>query len=88
MSVFRDYERASLAIGALLLSSAAHSAENLPDVVVSATRSAQSAYDIPAAVSGVTVEHELADTPDINLSEYLRDVAGVLVRDRQNYAQD
>ncbi|MEP7041422.1 MAG: TonB-dependent receptor [Dokdonella sp.] len=60
---------------------------NLPTVVVTATRTEQSAYDVPASIDSVSV----ADQPDrlgVNPSEYLATVPGLLARDRQNYAQD
>ncbi|HEY4292409.1 TonB-dependent receptor [Luteibacter sp.] len=58
----------------------------LAPVVVTATRSAQSPYDIPAAI-------DVAATPpdgslDVNLSERVQAIPGIVARDRQNYAQD
>jgi len=60
---------------------------NLPTVVVTATRTAQPAYDVPASIDSVNVD----DTPDtlgVNPSEYLAGIPGLQARDRQNYAQD
>ncbi|MEO6228379.1 MAG: TonB-dependent receptor [Thermomonas sp.] len=62
--------------------------KTLPAIVVTATRIAQPAFDVPASISVVPIGHSNADTPNINASEYLRQVPGVLARDRQNYAQD
>jgi iron complex outermembrane receptor protein len=59
---------------------------SLTPIVVTATRSAQSAFEIPAAIDAVSVGDE--NTPGINPSEYLSGVPGVIARDRQNYAQD
>lgn len=61
--------------------------EKLPAVVVTATRTAEPAYDVAASIDAV----DIADTPDtlgVNPSEYLSAVPGLLARDRQNYAQD
>ena len=64
------------------------SAQNLDDVVVSASRSAQRSFDTPAAVQGVTREDIQGGGPQINLSESLVRVPGLIILDRQNYAQD
>ncbi|MBO9661802.1 TonB-dependent receptor [Dokdonella sp.] len=61
--------------------------DDLPTVVVTATRSAQDAYEVPASIDAVDVEAD-SDTLGVNPSEYLGTVPGVLARDRQNYAQD
>ena len=61
--------------------------ERLPTVVVTATRTAQSAYDVPASIDSVSIA-DYPDTPGINPSEYLAGIPGLLARDRQNYAQD
>ncbi|MEO6799361.1 MAG: TonB-dependent receptor [Rhodanobacter sp.] len=60
----------------------------LPVIVVTATRIAEPAFDVPASITAVQVGNPQDDTPNINASEYLRQVPGVLARDRQNYAQD
>ncbi|CAN7721882.1 TonB-dependent receptor [Cupriavidus necator] len=93
--------RSALAFAALVLAStgtraadppgtavAAATAETLPDVVVSATRSEQRRFDAPAAVDSVPVDPLRSATPLVNLSEVLAGVPGVAVRDRQNYSQD
>jgi len=61
---------------------------DLPVVVVTATRNAQPAFDIPASVNAVALDPAGANTPGINPSEYLGSVPGLIARDRQNYAQD
>jgi iron complex outermembrane receptor protein len=66
---------------------AAGEAADLPVVVVTATRSEQPAFEVPASIDAVDMD-EQPDTLGVNLSEYLLAVPGVLVRDRQNYAQD
>ncbi len=60
---------------------------SLPTVVVTATRTEQAAYDIPASIDSVSVADQ-ADKLGVNPSEYLATIPGLLARDRQNYAQD
>ncbi len=57
----------------------------LEPVNVTATRREASVFDTPAAVS---VRGQPVATPGMNLSEALQGIPGLLVRDRQNYAQD
>ena len=57
----------------------------LEPVSVTATRRAASVFDTPAAVS---VRDVPTGAPGMNLSEALQGIPGLLVRDRQNYAQD
>ncbi|MEP6939059.1 MAG: TonB-dependent receptor [Rudaea sp.] len=90
----RQRATATALLGVVALACAhAEVAENpastdLPVVVVTATRNAQPAFDIPASVDAVSIDQAGANTPGINPSEYLGSVPGLLVRDRQNYAQD
>jgi iron complex outermembrane receptor protein len=79
---------ASTALAAI---SAAHAdpaeQSSLAPVVVTATRSAQPAFEVPASIDAVTIDPD-AQSPGINPSEYLDGIPGVVARDRQNYAQD
>jgi iron complex outermembrane receptor protein len=78
-----------LAAGVLLALAgvaAAQDAPKLAPVVVTATRTAQSPYDVPAAIDVVATPPD--GTLDVNLSERLQTIPGVVARDRQNYAQD
>ena len=61
---------------------------DLAPIVVTATRSAQPAFDIPASVDAIAIDPANALTPGINPSEYIDGIPGVIARDRQNYAQD
>lgn len=61
--------------------------EDLPTVVVTATRSEQDAFEVPASIDSVDIEDQ-PDTLGVNPSEFLAAIPGVLARDRQNYAQD
>jgi len=60
----------------------------LDSVVVTATRAADDALDVPAAIDRIDAADIRRAQPRINLSESLQRVPGVLARDRQNYAQD
>ncbi|SFL08612.1 iron complex outermembrane recepter protein [Rhodanobacter glycinis] len=60
----------------------------LPIVVVTATHIPELAFDVPASITAVQIGSPTSSAPGINASEYLREVPGVLARDRQNYAQD
>jgi len=71
---------------ALLSTAVAAQQTPLAPVVVTATRSAQSPYDIPAAIDVATVPAD--GSLDVNLSERVQAIPGIVVRDRQNYAQD
>jgi len=61
--------------------------QKLPDIVVTATRTEQSSFDVPASIDSVPIG-DTTDTLGVNPSEFLDGVPGVLARDRQNYAQD
>lgn len=63
-------------------------AQSLPDVVVSASRSEQRSFDVPAAVQAVTANEIQRAGPQVNLSESLVRVPGLTILDRGNYAQD
>lgn len=56
--------------------------------MVTATRIAKPAFEVPASITVIPIGSATADTPNISASEYLRQVPGVLARDRQNFAQD
>ena len=60
----------------------------LPAVVVTATRTSEPAFEVPAAIDAVRVDAAASDRLGVNLSEVLGLVPGLLVRNRQNLAQD
>ena len=60
----------------------------LDPVVVTATRSAERAFDLPVAIDTVDKDQIQRDQLQINLSESLARVPGVFVQSRWNYAQD
>ncbi|HEX3897419.1 MAG TPA: TonB-dependent receptor plug domain-containing protein, partial [Rudaea sp.] len=94
MSYFRIESAArALAFACTALTGFAHAdpqpeSNNLPVIVVTATRSQQDAFDLPASIDAVSLQDPNANTPGINPSEYLAGVPGLVARDRQNYAQD
>ncbi|UVW29337.1 TonB-dependent receptor [Massilia sp. H6] len=57
-------------------------------VVVTGSRTEQESFDLPAAVSVVDAQRIGAGQPRVNLSESLVTVPGIVVQNRQNYAQD
>jgi iron complex outermembrane receptor protein len=66
----------------------AQSAAPMSVVVVTGSRTEQESFDLPAAVSVVDAERIHAGQPRVNLSESLVAVPGIVVQNRQNYAQD
>jgi iron complex outermembrane receptor protein len=57
-------------------------------VVVSGSRSEHLSFDLPAAIDVVGADQIGADQPRVNVSEALAAVPGLVVQNRQNYAQD
>jgi iron complex outermembrane receptor protein len=63
-------------------------AAQLPPVVVTATRTDALAFDVPASIDRIDGAGLREGRAQINISEGLGGVPGLLARDRQNYAQD
>ncbi|MCO5101002.1 MAG: TonB-dependent receptor [Burkholderiaceae bacterium] len=63
-------------------------AQSLEPVTVTATRSAQRAFDVPASVDVVGADAMHSQRPGVNLSEALGSVPGIRMQNRQNFAQD
>jgi iron complex outermembrane receptor protein len=59
----------------------------LGQVVVTATRTGKPAFDVPASIDAVAVDPD-GNQLGVNLSEFLGGVPGLVIRDRQDYAQD
>lgn len=57
-------------------------------VVVSATRSEQSAFDLPLSISSLNQAQLQDGQLQMNLSESLVRIPGIVAQNRQNYAQD
>jgi iron complex outermembrane receptor protein len=60
----------------------------LEEVVVTATRIEERSFDLPVSIDRVDRSVIREDRPQVNLSESLNRVPGVVVQNRQNYAQD
>jgi iron complex outermembrane receptor protein len=85
--------RVSRTLGACALAAcaAAHaqsSDERLPPVVVTATRTEAATFDVPASIDRIGSDTIRDAHLQVNISESLGGVPGLLARDRQNYAQD
>ena len=63
-------------------------ATTLAPVVVTATRTEAAAFDVPASIDRVDGDTVRDGRMQVNISESLGGVPGLLARDRQNYAQD
>ena len=58
------------------------------DILVTATRAPRPGFDFPAAIDAVSTRAIQEDRPQVNLSEAINRVPGIVVQNRQNYAQD
>jgi len=58
------------------------------DIVVTATRLPQEGLNLPAAIDSIDARAIREDRPQVNLSEAINRVPGIVVQNRQNYAQD
>jgi len=74
--------------GCLLAVSFASFAQQQGDVVVTATRVDQPSLGIPASIDRVYAEEIREGRAQVNLSESMGRVPGIVVSNRQNYAQD
>ena len=74
--------------GAQAQQESAIQAGTAPDVVVSATRDEAREYDLPVAIDSVDRTRIREDNLQVNLSESLNRMPGIVVQNRQNYAQD
>ena len=77
-----------LGVGALCESALADGGPELSAIVVTATRVAESSFDLPVSIDRVDRRAIATGQPQVNLSESLITVPGVSVQSRQNYAQD
>src|SRR5690349_24469150 len=60
----------------------------LPPTTVTATRVERQSFDLPLSIDSVSARTIREDHPQVNLSEALNAVPGIVVQNRQNYAQD
>lgn len=77
-----------LAAPTLALAQGAAPPQRLEAVVITATRTEAPAFDVPASITRLDGDALRAGRAQVNLSEGLGGVPGLLARDRQNYAQD
>ena len=68
-----------------LVVAGAHAQET---ITVTATREPRAGFDVPAAIDAVGAAAIREDNPQVNLSETLNRVPGIVVSNRQNFAQD
>lgn len=61
---------------------------NLAPVVVTANRIETPAFDVPASIDRIDGDTARDSRLQVNISDALVSVPGLLARDRQNYAQD
>jgi iron complex outermembrane receptor protein len=76
-----------IALG-LMFPAIAWAQENDDAVVVTATRVDRPSLEVPAAIDSVRADDVRNMRPQVNLSESLSRVPGIVVQNRQNYAQD
>ena len=79
---------ASLTVSAFAEEPATSPQTPLQVVVVTGSRGEQASFDLPAAIDVVDAARIRDNQPRVNLSEALVAVPGVVVQNRQNYAQD
>lgn len=77
-----------LGLSGSLPAHAEETASNLPELVVTATYKPASSFDLPFAIDTVEQEKVSDGQLGVNLSEALQRVPGLVVQNRQNYAQD
>jgi iron complex outermembrane receptor protein len=77
-----------LGLGAACLPAWADAEPELSTIVVTATRIAESSFDLPVSIDRVDRRTIQSGQLQVNLSESLITVPGVSVESRQNYAQD
>jgi iron complex outermembrane recepter protein len=85
-------KKSPLALAALLAAGGAQAqtaTQVLAPVTVTATRTEAAPFDVPASVDVIEGDRvHAAGRPEVNLSESVGLVPGVMARHRQNYAQD
>jgi iron complex outermembrane recepter protein len=79
---------AGIALTAICANTSADTVAELSPIVVTATRIAQSSFDVPASIDRVDQQQIQQGQLEVNLSEPLLTVPGVSAESRQNYAQD
>lgn len=88
MQAFRPVGLVIFTCAALHAAAQAQADPSLAEVSVSSSQETQRRFDAASSHTAVAVDAIEAATPLVNLSELLADQAGVVVRNRGNYAQD
>jgi iron complex outermembrane recepter protein len=78
----------ALALALFSAPALAQSSTQLTPVVVTATRIDTAPFDVPASIDLIGGDSIRSGRAQVNISESLGPVPGLLARDRQNYAQD
>ena len=78
----------SLSFALMPLWASAQTSTQLAPVVVTATRIETPPFDVPASIDLIGGDSIRSGRAQVNISESLGAVPGLLARDRQNYAQD
>ena len=76
------------AVAVHAIAAAAQTPERLDPIVVTATRSEERAFDLPVAIDSIDAALIQRNQLQVNLSEALVRVPGIVVANRWNYAQD
>src|SRR5450631_1752568 len=85
---WRRWNRACAACAVGMLAALAEAQERLDPIVVTATRTEERAFDLPVAIDSIDAAQIQQGQLQINLSESLARVPGIVVQSRWNYAQD
>jgi len=86
--MIRSFLRCTLLIGLLIGGFCQLASADVSTVVVTATREAATIGDLPAAIDAIDQATIESGRRQVNLSETLSQVPGVIASERQNYAQD
>jgi iron complex outermembrane receptor protein len=76
------------AVAAHAIAAGAQTPERLDPLVVTATRSEERAFDLPVAIDSIDAALIQRNQLQVNLSEALARIPGIVVANRWNYAQD
>ncbi len=88
MKIQKTFALSALSLALLPLWAGAQTSTQLAPVVVTATRIDTPPFDVPASIDLIGSDSIRNGRAQVNLSESLGPVPGLLARDRQNYAQD
>jgi iron complex outermembrane recepter protein len=85
---WRRWNRACAACATGILAAVAEAQEHLDPVVVTATRTEERAFDLPVAIDSIDAAQIQQGQLQVNLSESLARVPGIVAQSRWNFAQD